>query len=99
MSSPAQSLHPIKIAVTGAAGTMASSLLRRTASGEVRGRQQPVELQLLAIEKAQAAARGVVCEWRASAVPCPTKVGVTTDTREAFNDVAAAVWVGARART
>lgn len=99
MSNPAQSLDPIKIAVTGAAGNIAYSLLWRIASGEVFGPQQPVEMQLLEIEKAQDAARGVEMELLDSAFPLLTKVGVTTDPREAFNDVAAAFLVGAQPRT
>ena len=38
-----------KVAVTGAAGQIGYSLLFRIASGEMLGKDQPVELQLLEI--------------------------------------------------
>ena len=43
---------PIRVAVTGAAGQVAYSLLPRLASGEVFGRDQKVILQLLEIPQA-----------------------------------------------
>ena len=54
--------HPVRVAVTGAAGQIGYSLLFRIASGEMLGKDQPVILQLLEIpdEKAQKALRGVM---------------------------------------
>lgn len=98
LSSHTQSLDPIKIAVTGAAGNISYSLLWRIAAGEVFGPQQPVHLQLLEIEKAQQAARGVEMELLDSAFPLLANVQVTTDPREAFDDVSAAFLVGAQPR-
>ena len=43
---------PVKVAVTGAAGQIAYSLLFRIASGAMLGPDQPVALQLLEIPQA-----------------------------------------------
>ena len=43
---------PVRVAVTGAAGQIAYSLLFRIASGEMLGPDQPVILQLLEITPA-----------------------------------------------
>ena len=39
--------EPVRVAITGAAGQIAYSLLFRIASGEMLGEDQPVSLQLL----------------------------------------------------
>ena len=48
-----------KIAVTGAAGQIAYSLLWRIANGDVYGKDTPIELQLLEIPVALGGAEGV----------------------------------------
>ena len=98
MTSPEISLDPVKIAVTGAAGSIGYSLLWRIAAGEVFGRKQPVQLNLLEIEAAQQAARGVAMELLDSAFPLVTDIQVSTDPREGFEDVSAAFLVGAQPR-
>src|SRR5579875_2666758 len=55
---------PVKVAVTGAAGQIAYSLLFRVASGAMLGPDQPVSLQLLEIPEALSALRGVGMERR-----------------------------------
>ncbi|MGO3011422.1 MAG: lactate/malate family dehydrogenase, partial [Corynebacterium casei] len=75
MSTPENLLNsaePVKIAVTGAAGNIAYSLLWRIAAGEVYGPNQPVQLNLLEIEQAEQAARGVAMELLDSAFPLVT---------------------------
>jgi malate dehydrogenase len=57
MSKPA-----MRVAVSGAAGQIAYSLLFRIASGDMLGRDQPVILQLLDLPQAQLAAQGVMME-------------------------------------
>ena len=54
----------VRVAVTGAAGQIGYSLLFRIANGEMLGRDQPIDLQLLElpVEKAQAALKGVMME-------------------------------------
>ncbi|MGO1799206.1 malate dehydrogenase [Corynebacterium casei] len=101
MSTPENLLNsaePVKIAVTGAAGNIAYSLLWRIAAGEVYGPNRPVQLNLLEIEQAEQAARGVAMELLDSAFPLVTDIKVTSEPREAFEDVSAAFLVGAQPR-
>ncbi len=62
---------PVRVAVTGAAGQIGYSLLFRIASGEMLGKDQPIDLQLLEIpdEKAQKALKGVMMELDDCAFP------------------------------
>ena len=53
---------PVRVAVTGAAGSIGYSLLFRIASGEMLGPDQPVILQLIEIPQAVEAVEGVVME-------------------------------------
>jgi malate dehydrogenase len=91
---------PVRVAVTGAAGQIGYSLLFRIASGEMLGRDQPVQLQLLElpIDKAQAALRGVMMELEDCAFPLLAGMAGTADARTAFKDVEIAMLVGARPR-
>ncbi|KAF1854293.1 hypothetical protein Lal_00013138 [Lupinus albus] len=58
-----------RVAVTGAAGQIAYSLLFRIANGDLLGKDQPVILQLLDLPQAQAAVKGVVMELDDCAFP------------------------------
>ena len=89
---------PVRVAVTGAAGQIAYSLLFRIASGEMLGPDQPVILQLLEIEPALPALRGVVMEIDDCAYPLVHGFVVTADPNEAFRDARYALLVGARPR-
>lgn len=84
----------IKVAVTGAAGQIGYALLFRLASGAVFGPDVEIELQLLEIEPALNALRGVVMELEDCAFPLLRNVLVTTDTNIAMKDVNYAVLVG-----
>ena len=55
---------PIKVAVTGAAGQIGYSLLFRICSGDMLGKDQPIDLMLLERnnEASMAASRGVIME-------------------------------------
>ena len=89
---------PARVAVTGAAGQIAYSLLFRIASGEMLGPDQPVILQLLEIPPALPALRGVVMEIDDCAYPLVHGFVVTDDPNEAFRDARFALLVGARPR-
>lgn len=89
---------PVKVAVTGAAGQIAYSLLFRIANGEVFGPETPVELNLLEIPEATRAAQGVAMELDDSAFPLLQKITVTDDVNVAFDGVNAAFLVGAKPR-
>ena len=87
-----------KIAVTGAAGQIAYSLLWRIANGDVYGKDTPIELQLLEIPVALGGAEGVAMELNDSAFPLLKNIVVTYKLEEAFDGTNAAFLVGAMPR-
>ena len=89
---------PVHVAVTGAAGQIAYSLLFRIASGEMLGQDQPVILQLLEITPALKALEGVVMEIHDCAYPLVESILVTDDANVAFRDADYALLVGAKPR-
>ncbi len=90
--------EPIKVAVTGAAGNIAYSILFRLASGEVFGKDQPVHLKLLEIPSAMGALEGVCMELSDCAFSTLHDVDATDDPEVAFNGVHRALLVGSRPR-
>lgn len=84
----------VKVAITGAAGQIGYSLLYRVASGEVFGKDTPVELQLLELEAALPALKGVVMELEDCAFPTLQKITISSDLNVAFKDVNWALLVG-----
>ena len=91
--------NPVRVAVTGAAGQIAYSLLFRIASGEMLGADQPVILQLMEITPALNALNGVVMEINDCAYPLVQDIVVTDDPNVAFKDVSYALLVGAKPRS
>jgi malate dehydrogenase len=91
---------PVRVAVTGAAGQIGYALLFRIASGEMLGKDQPVNLQLLEIpdEKAQKALKGVMMELEDCAFPLLAGMSAHGDPMGAFKDADVALLVGARPR-
>lgn len=89
---------PIRVAVTGAAGQIAYSMLFRLASGEIFGKDRPVELKLLEIPPAMKALEGVVMELHDCAFPTLTSVVATDNPEVAFDGVNWALLVGSRPR-
>ena len=91
---------PVRVSVTGAAGQIGYSLLFRIASGEMLGKDQPVELQLLEIpdEKAQKALKGVMMELEDCAFPLLAGMSAHSDPVTAFKDIDIGLLVGARPR-
>ncbi|WP_257160342.1 malate dehydrogenase [Corynebacterium cystitidis] len=89
---------PVKVAVTGAAGNIAYSLLWRLANGDVFGADTPIEVSLLEIPDAVTAAEGVAMELSDSAFDLLSKITVTDDVKTAFDGANAAFLVGAKPR-
>ena len=91
---------PVRVSVTGAAGQIGYSLLFRIASGEMLGKDQPVELQLLEIpdEKAHKALKGVMMELEDCAFPLLAGMSAHSDPLTAFKDIDIGLLVGARPR-
>ena len=84
----------IKLAVTGAAGQIGYALIFRIAAGEMFGKETPVDLNLLELEAALPALRGVVMELEDCAFPLLKSITATSDAATAFKDVDWALLVG-----
>ena len=89
---------PVRVAVTGAAGQIAYSLIFRVAHGDMLGPDQPVILQLLEIPPAMDALKGVVMELNDCAYPLVQDIIMSDDPNVAFKDIDYAFLVGARPR-
>lgn len=92
------SKSPVKVAVTGAAGQICYSLLFRIASGDLLGKDQPVDLHLLEITPALKALEGVVMELDDAAFPLLNNVVIGDDANKVFDGVNIALLVGAKPR-
>lgn len=90
---------PVKVAVTGAAGQIGYSLLFRIASGELLGKDTPVELRLLEITPALRSLEGVVMELDDCAFPSLASVKIGDDPNVIFDGANVALLVGARPRS
>ena len=84
----------VKVAVTGAAGQIGYALLFRIASGQMFGPDTEVELQLLELEQALNALKGVAMELDDCAFPLLKNVVCTSDVNIAMKDVNWAILVG-----
>src|SRR5437879_4191801 len=84
----------IRVAVTGAAGQVAYSMLGRLASGEVFGPDRKVVLQLLEIPQAMQALEGVAMELDDCSFATLQDVVLTDDPNKAFKDCNWALLVG-----
>ncbi len=89
---------PVRVAVTGAAGSIGYSLLFRIASGEMLGPDTPVILHLLEIPQAVDKVEGVVMELNDCAFPLLHDVVVTDDPMVGFDGANIAILVGGRPR-
>lgn len=89
---------PVKIAVTGAAGNIAYSLIFQIASGNMLGPDQPVILHLVEIPPAMDALKGVVMEIDDCAFPLVKSIVATSDINVGFDDIDYAMLVGAKPR-
>ena len=90
--------QPVRVAITGAAGQIAYSLIFRVASGDLLGKDQPVILHLLDIPDMIEKLKGTVMEVDDCAFPLVRGVVATGKPEEAFEGVKYALLVGARPR-
>ncbi|MCI0749870.1 MAG: malate dehydrogenase, partial [Nevskiales bacterium] len=90
--------QPVRVAVTGAAGQIAYSLIFRIAAGELLGKDQPVSLHLLDIPDMLEKLKGTVMEVEDCAFPLVRGVVASGRPEEAFEGVQYALLVGARPR-
>ena len=91
---------PVKVAITGAAGQIAYSLIFRVASGSLLGPDQPVILQLLEVPVPEVLEKlkGTVMEVEDCAFPLVSAIVATGNMNEAFDGTDYALLVGARPR-
>ncbi|MEC9443214.1 MAG: malate dehydrogenase [Myxococcota bacterium] len=89
---------PVRVAVTGAAGSIGYSLLFRIASGEMLGPDQPVILQLIEIPQAVSKVEGVVMELNDCAFDLLEDVIITDDPKVGFDGANVGILVGGRPR-
>jgi len=91
--------NPVRVTVTGAAGQIGYSIVFRIASGQLLGREQPIDLHLLEIPQAMGALEGVAMELIDCAFPLLAGLGLHDDPGAAFDGVNVALLVGSRPRT
>ncbi len=90
--------NPIRVAVTGAAGQLAYSLVYRIASGEMFGATQPVALRLVEIPPAMKALAGVAMEIDDCAFGALSSVDLYDNPEQGFDGAHWALLVGSRPR-
>ncbi|HUP90712.1 MAG TPA: malate dehydrogenase [Solimonas sp.] len=91
---------PVKVAITGAAGQIAYSLMFRVADGSMLGPDQPVILQLLEVPVPEVLEKlkGTVMEIDDCAFPLVAGVEIHSDPMTGFDGTDYALLVGARPR-
>lgn len=89
---------PVRVAVTGAAGSICYSLLFRIASGQMLGPDQPVILQLIEIPPAMKALEGAVMEINDCAFDTLAGIELSDDPNQGFAGANIAILVGGRPR-
>jgi len=90
--------RPVRIAITGAAGSIANNLLFKIASGEMMGLDQPVILHLIEVPQAMEAVRGIAMELEDCAYPLLHSIHVHDSVEEGFRNAHYALLIGARPR-
>ena len=76
---------PVRVAVTGAAGQIAYSLLFRIASGDMLEIDQPVMISMLDVSEALSAMRGVEMELNDCAFPLLAELTLTDDPKNSVS--------------
>lgn len=87
-----------RIAVTGAGGQIAYSLIFRIAAGELLGPKQPIALHLLDVPQVVDSLKGLVMELEDCAFPLVKEIRFGANAEEAFEGVDYAFLVGSKPR-
>ncbi len=87
-----------RIAITGAGGQIAYSLIFRIAAGELLGPNQPIALHLLEVPEALGALKGLVMELEDCAFPLVREIHIGSEPEQVFAGVDYAFLVGAKPR-
>lgn len=88
----------INVAVSGAAGQISNHLLFMLASGEVYGKDQPINLKMLGSTGSYEALQGVAMELEDSLYPLLRSVSIGISAEEIFEDADWALLIGAKPR-
>ncbi|MBP9855353.1 MAG: malate dehydrogenase [Candidatus Omnitrophica bacterium] len=88
------SRNSVRVAVTGAAGQIGYALLFRIASGQMFGPKTDIHLNLLELEPALPALKGVCMELEDCAFPLLKSITQTSNPNQAFKDADWALLVG-----
>lgn len=90
---------PLKrVAVTGAGGQIAYSILFRIATGEMLGFDQPIALHLLEVPQALESLKGVVMELEDCAFPLLKEIHIGSNPHQVFEGVNYALLIGSKPR-
>jgi len=89
---------PVKVCVTGVAGSIGYALLWRIASGSLFGPTVPVSLHLLELPAVIGRCKGIEMELRDSAFPVLKDIVITDNAEKAFEGIDYALLVGAQPR-
>ncbi|WP_211828839.1 malate dehydrogenase [Kistimonas asteriae] len=89
---------PVRVAVTGAAGSISRALLFRIAAGDMFGHDQPVYLQLIEVPQAIDALRGIAMELEDCAYPLMHSISLHDNPDSGFSGAHYAILIGARPR-
>ncbi len=89
---------PIRVAVTGAAGQIAYSIIFRLASGAIFGKDRPVHLSFLEIPPAMKVLDAVMMELDDCAFPTLAGISASDQADKAFDGVNIAMLIGSRPR-
>ena len=92
------SLKIRKIAVTGAAGQIAYSLIFRLASGELFGKEQPIALHLSEVPQMMDGLKGVEMELQDCAFPLLKEIRIGSDPSLIFEGADTVFLVGSKPR-
>lgn len=87
-----------RIAVTGAGGQIAYSLIFRLAAGELFGKNQPIALHLLEVPQALESLKGVVMELEDCSFTLLREIHVGSDPEVVFEGVETVFLVGSKPR-
>lgn len=87
-----------RVAITGAGGQIAYSLIFRVAAGDLLGKDQPIALHLLEIPELEKVLEGVAMELEDCVFPLLKEVKIGSDPEKMFAGVDFALLVGAKPR-
>ncbi|TVP56971.1 MAG: malate dehydrogenase [Halomonadaceae bacterium] len=90
--------RPVRIAITGAAGSISHSLLFKIATGEMIGQDQPVILQLIEMPAAMDPLRGIAMELEDCAFPLLHSISMHDSFVEGVRGAHFVLLIGAKPR-